>query len=123
MIIDIILTECEDEEFKCDNGDCIKNSLTCDGVPHCDNNEDEKIVCGNYLMQCYNFIRGRPFTNQGGEVFLLLKQSNFFFRRWKHFIFFFCPLNQIIFFDKNWKQIIFFNKNWKQIIFLPLLLP
>jgi hypothetical protein len=34
-------------EFECGNGECIDYQLTCDGIPHCKDKSDEKLLyCG-----------------------------------------------------------------------------
>lgn len=34
-------------EFECGNGDCVDYVLTCDGIPHCKDKSDEKLLyCG-----------------------------------------------------------------------------
>lgn len=38
-------------EFECGNGECVDYLLTCDGVPHCKDKSDEKLLyCGKCRM-------------------------------------------------------------------------
>ena len=38
-------------EFECGNGECIDYQLTCDGIPHCKDKSDEKLLyCGEFPM-------------------------------------------------------------------------
>ena len=32
---------CRDDQFTCENGDCIQNNWRCDGSPDCDDGSDE----------------------------------------------------------------------------------
>lgn len=38
-------------EFECGNGECIDYQLTCDGIPHCKDKSDEKLLyCGKFSV-------------------------------------------------------------------------
>lgn len=37
------------DDFECGNGDCIKYTLTCDGMAHCKDKSDEK---QSYCSEC-----------------------------------------------------------------------
>uniref|UniRef100_A0A2K5KTH0 LDL receptor related protein 1B n=1 Tax=Cercocebus atys TaxID=9531 RepID=A0A2K5KTH0_CERAT len=47
-------------EFECGNGECIDYQLTCDGIPHCKDKSDEKLLycenrsCRRGFKPCYN---------------------------------------------------------------------
>lgn len=51
---------CEDDEFECDEGACIKKTLLCDGRNDCSNGEDEyPYYCGGngtYTTEDYNEV-------------------------------------------------------------------
>ena len=52
--------ECDNKSFKCDNGVCIPYNMTCDGINHCSNGEDESLIycasrkCKDGFFQCRN---------------------------------------------------------------------
>lgn len=48
MIIFTHIIACEADQFKCDNGFCIKKYLRCDGRFHCSDRSDE-INCNRTL--------------------------------------------------------------------------
>lgn len=42
------------DDFECGNGDCIKYTLTCDGMAHCKDKSDEKqSYCSECVCVCY----------------------------------------------------------------------
>ena len=40
-----ILDSCDDDEFRCNDGDCIPGSYVCDDDPDCSSGEDEDQNC------------------------------------------------------------------------------
>ncbi|KAK7085451.1 hypothetical protein SK128_028024, partial [Halocaridina rubra] len=44
-IKNITLSQCVDDEFTCNNGDCIDLDSKCDGQPHCSDESDEGVIC------------------------------------------------------------------------------
>ncbi|XP_065211337.1 modular serine protease-like [Planococcus citri] len=51
-------TNCSDTQFHCSDGQCIDDSLVCDGIAHCSNNSDENeerclhMYCPSYSFRC-----------------------------------------------------------------------
>ena len=43
-------TKCQDDEFRCNSGQCISSSWRCDGTKDCSDGEDE--TCGMYIWIC-----------------------------------------------------------------------
>ena len=42
------LSECDSDEFKCRNGNCLRRGLVCDGSDDCGDDSDEDMLCGMY---------------------------------------------------------------------------
>lgn len=56
-------------EFECGNGECIDYELTCDGVPHCKDKSDEKLLyCGKWLI----YDACPHFREKFGTIFIVL---------------------------------------------------
>ena len=56
-------TSCDAGQWRCDNGDCIRDEYRCDGQEDCEDNSDEdgcKIIFINYFVHdkrfLYNYI-------------------------------------------------------------------
>jgi len=48
-MFDILLGLCGKDEYRCGNGQCIKNILQCNGRPDCWDSSDET-ECGNFFI-------------------------------------------------------------------------
>ena len=51
-------TECATEYHltQCDDGQCILDSVLCDGVLHCDDTSDEISQCGEMYLRIINIV-------------------------------------------------------------------
>ena len=45
----MIISDCAENRFKCDNGQCLPERMRCDGSPDCPQNEDEEEFCGRCI--------------------------------------------------------------------------
>ena len=44
--------ECLANETKCNNGRCLPSHQLCDGIPDCEDGEDEPFDCGTCIFIC-----------------------------------------------------------------------